>query len=986
MKDGARFVVGIDLGTSNSALAYADLEEVKAEGRPLIRELEVPQLVGPGDVQLRRLLPSSLYQVAGFEVTAEQTALPWHQEPEAGAKPRPVVGEGAKRLGAKTPVRLVESAKSWLCHGGVNRTANILPWHAPDGVPKLSPVDAAAAFLGHLRDAWNHQMGPADPSRRLEAQEVVVTVPASFDEFARRLTLEAAKKAGLGEVTLLEEPLAAFYAFVARTGGTAQSTGLSGGEQVLIADVGGGTSDFTLVEVRAPKSPGAVLDFERTAVGDHLLLGGDNMDLGLAHTLEGELAKGKKLDAESWAQLKLECRLAKEALFEHPDRDAIPIVVTGRGTKLIGGAMRAQLDRATLERVVVDGYFPALQEGEAARPQRARHGAGFSEYGLPYAADPAVTRHLAAFLLRHAREGEPFARVDAILFNGGALKPASIRDRVSGVIGAWMRETAGGELRDPRPLIYDEGHDALELAVARGAAYFGLVRQGRGGRVGGGSPRADVLGVGLEEGRADPRADARADARAERGTVRVVCIAPRGMQDGQRVEVPDQEFNLVTNRPVEFPIFSTTSPRHDPVGAVIEVAEEELMKLPPLQTVVRFGKQKAGTRVPVRLQARRTELGTLELSCFSRMSGARFVLEFDLRASEGDGAEAPVTGASAAAEAPFGGAGVRPPPETGDVEPARLEAAKGRLEAPFALEPPRADPDLLMKGLEQDLGMGRDAFPLPVLRSLAEHLLELMERRALSPELEARWINITGFCLRPGMGVPMDDWRVRQLWKIHAQGVLFPSHAPAELNWWILWRRVAGGLARGHQEELAARVFPMIIPALAKRAKKKPPRTSSQEAAEMWRAAASLERISSRSRAQLGDALLLLLEEGKAPKGALWCLGRIAARKLLYGPREATVRPETAAAWAKRFIALKRPPKDEDPLACLVSLGRLTGDRQLDLPEEDRKALAGHLVGRGAQDAAVRPLLEIVQVDVAAQGAAFGEGLPVGLTLATDPS
>ncbi|MCK6544694.1 hsp70 family protein [Myxococcota bacterium] len=970
-----RFVIGIDLGTSNSALAYADLDEVRREGRPVIRELEVPQLVAPGDVKDRKLLPSAIYEPADFELPGGETRLPWTAE---GAPKENVVGEAARRLGAKTPVRLVESAKSWLCHGGVNRTASILPWQAPDGVPKLSPVDASAAFLAHLRAAWDQEIAKGDAALAFAAQTVVVTVPASFDEMARQLTLEAAKKAGFpADVTLIEEPLSAFYAFIARTGGTPRTTGLSGGERVLVADVGGGTTDFTLIDVKAPEDgdPERPLTFERTAVGDHLLLGGDNMDLALAHAVEAELTKGKKLDAEGWAQLKLECRLAKEALFTSAEKTALPLVVVGRGSKLIGGTMRGELTREKLFEVVVDGYYPPLPPGADARPQRQTR-SGLAEYGLPYASDPRITRHLAAFLLRHARPGEPVAHVDAILFNGGALKPIVIRDRLSQVVGEWLRASGMPGAKDPRPLVYDEGDDVLELAVARGAAYFGLVRAGLGVRVGGGSPREYFLGLGLDDGEVLPP-----------GHVKVVCVAPRGMQEGQRIEVSSREFTLITNRPVQFPLYATTSPRQDPVGSIAVLPEEELTKLPPLHTVVKFGKQKAGTPIPVRIQVRRTELDTLELSCLSKMSGARFKLELDLRGETPDASASATDEGSAsgprtaAGDAPFGGAGTKAPPESGDVEPERIEAAKLRIRQTFATTGPRPDPDQLMKGLEADLALGRDAFSLPILRQLAEQLLDLMDARSLSPEVEARWLNVTGFCLRPGFGVPVDDWRVRQLWKIYAQGVLFPGREPCELNWWILWRRVAGGLARGHQEELSSTVFPLLIPSLAKRAKQKPPRPKSQEAAEMWRAAASLERIGAKSRAQLGDALVELIEEKKAPKGALWCLGRIGARKLLYGPHEATVRAETAAGWAKRLMKLPKPSKDEDPTACLVALCRMTGDRHFDVDEETRRSVAAYLEKLGAKPHDREPLVTIVHMDRAEEQQAFGENLPAGLRL-----
>jgi len=964
----ARFVVGIDLGTSNSAVAFADLHEVEAEGRPVIRELEVPQLVAPGDVQPRPLLPSALYEPAKFELEAARASLPWDApvDPESKARPKAIVGEAARKLGAKTPVRLIESSKSWLCHGGVNRTASILPWHAPDDVPKMSPVDAAAAVLRHIDAAWQHEIAGDDATMALKEQDLVVTVPASFDEVARRLTLEAAKKAGLPNVTLIEEPLAAFYAFIARTGGTADTTGLADGDRVLIADVGGGTTDFTLVDVSAPDG-GGVLRFERSAVGDHLLLGGDNMDLALAHAVEPTLSGGKKkLDAEGWAQLKLECRLAKEALFTDLTREALPVVVAGRGSKLIGGSRKAELSRERLDQVIIDGYFPELPPGEDALPAVAKR-VGFAEYGLPYATEPAITRHLAAFLMKHAAEGERAARVDAVLYNGGALKPTVIRDRVGATLGEWLRSSGRADADDPRALIYDQGDDALELAVSRGAAYFGLVRVGQGIRVGGGSPREYFLGLGADGDDAPPE-----------GQVRVLCVAPRGMQDGQQLEVSNREFQLITNRPVAFPIFTSTAPQAHPVGSVLDLPKDELTEMPPLQTVVKFGKQKAGTTVPVRIQAKRSELGTLELSCFSRMSGARFKLEFDLRAADQGDESQPATGSDDGA---VGGSGTRAPPEAGEIAADKLDAAKALIADTFAAEPPRPDPDSLMKALEADLDAKRDRWPLAALRPLSEHMLDLVERRGESDALEARWLNLTGFCLRPGAGYPLDDWRVKQLWKIHAPGLVHGGRDPCELNWWILWRRVAAGLTRGHQEELSSILFPMLIPNLAKRAKRKPPRSKTQEAVEMWRCAASLERIGAKSRAQLGDALIELIERKKAPRSALWCLGRIGARKLLYGPREATVRSKTVATWIERLVALPKPSKDEQPTDCVISMARLVGDRQFDVEEPVRVAAMGYLAKRGVSEDVLRPLREVVQLDAASESRAFGEGLPTGLRI-----
>ncbi|MEE2901473.1 MAG: Hsp70 family protein [Myxococcota bacterium] len=966
----ARFVVGIDLGTSNSCVAFADLKTPNSSDRPRIEIFEIPQLIGPGDVQPRTLLPSMLYMPSKVELNEQQLRLPWQDSPTEDVAQKalePVVGYGARKLGAKTSIRLVESSKSWLCHGGVNRNANILPWHAPDSVRKISPVDAATRILLHITRAWNHEMANDDVTLRLQEQDVVITVPASFDEIARRLTLEAAKKANLQNVTLIEEPMAAFYSFVDRTGGTTSTTGLSGGEQILIADVGGGTSDFTLIQVTAPKGDDGLLGFERTAVGDHLLLGGDNMDLALAHAIEPELTQGKKrLDAEAWAQLKLECKLAKEALFTDLTRDEIPVVLAGKGRKLVGGAMRAVMHRDLLQKTILDGYYPPLQPGVDAEPTPTKR-AGFAEYGLPFAHEPAITKHLAGFLIKHAEPSASFARVDAILYNGGTLKPVTVRERIQTTLGDWFRSSGQPEAQDPKALVYDQGTESLEFAVSKGAAYFGLVRQGRGIRIGGGSPREFFVGLDDEIG------------SKETDQIKVLCVAPKGMQDGQQLEVSDREFQLVTNRPVSFPLFSSNAPTKNTVGEVLTVDRNTLESLPPLQTVVKFGKQKAGTTIPVRIQAKRTELGTLELSCFSRMSGARFQLEFDLRSSTTE--EKSANSNKPSPSVPFEGAGTRAPPEEGDFAGDALERGIAYINEVYAVAPPRPDPDSIMKNLEKELGLKRDKWPLAALRPMGEHLIEISERRKISPELEARWLNLAGFCLRPGDGYPLDDWRVRQLWKVHGDGLNFPSKDPSELNWWILWRRVACGLSRGHQQELSSELFPMLIPNLAKRAKRRPPKSDSQMAVEMWRAAASLERIGAKSRAQLGSALVELISRKKTPRSGLWCLGRIGARRLLYGPREATVKPSTVTNWIEKLLSLPKLSRHEAPKDCLISLGRMTGDRQFDLEESVRLEIMAYLVQKGVAQDELKPLREVIQVDRNDAAAAFGEALPSGLRL-----
>ncbi|HEY0985535.1 MAG TPA: Hsp70 family protein, partial [Kofleriaceae bacterium] len=413
----ARYLIGIDLGTTNSAVAYVDTRAAD----PRVRVFDIAQLVAPGEVAPRRQLPSFVYLAGELDLAPHETALPWRAAGAPSSEARPVVGELARNQGARMASRMIASAKSWLCHPGVDRQAAILPWGDGDG-PKLSPVAAQALVLGHIRDAWDD----AHPDAAFREQEVLVTVPASFDEAARELTLQAAAKAGYPPIVLLEEPQAAFYAWIdqRRATGGSEDARLGAGDRVLVFDVGGGTTDFTLIEVGDD-------EFTRTAVGDHLLLGGDNLDLTLAKLVEQRMVArtGKKLDALQWHGLVHACRLAKESLLGDDPPAAAPIVVQSRGSKLIGGTLRDEVARAELDAVLFDGFFPLVARDAAL----ARGRGGLQEFGLPYASDPAVTRHLAVFLQRH---GAP--RISAVLFNGGAMTPRALRARVIEQLAAWQ--------------------------------------------------------------------------------------------------------------------------------------------------------------------------------------------------------------------------------------------------------------------------------------------------------------------------------------------------------------------------------------------------------------------------------------------------------------------------------------------------------------------------------------------------------------------
>jgi molecular chaperone DnaK (HSP70) len=582
-----RWIVGIDLGTTNCALAAVDTHAGEAAVAEVV---PVPQLVAPALVEPRASLPSFLLLPGPGELPAGASVLPWTGEQSF------VVGELARARGAELPARLVSSAKSWLCHGGVDRTSAILPWGADAAAAKVSPVTASTRYLEHLAGAW----GEAHPDEPLAHQDVFLTVPASFDAVARELTIEAARAAGLQHVTLLEEPQAAFYSWLALKGDGWRKQ-LRVGDVVLVCDVGGGTTDFSLIAVT---DRGGDLELERVAVGDHILLGGDNMDLALSYVLTGQLAeKGTRLDAWQQRALTQACRAAKEQLFAAAPPERVPIAVLGRGSKVIGGSIKTELRREDVQASILDGFFPACAAD--ARPTRARR-VGLQEMGLAYAHDPAITRHLAEFIGRHGRSPS------AILWNGGVMKGDALKRRLMDTVASW----SGGA--PPRAL---EGTD-LDLAVAHGAACYGLTRRGHGVRIRGGAARAYYIGVET----------AMPAVPGVPPPIKAVCVVPFGMEEGSEADVPAHEMGLVVGEPAEFRFLGSSTRKQDPIGAVVEGWDvSELDELAPVEAVLPAESGAAlGVVVPVRLHTHVTAVGTLELWCVAR-DGRRWKLEFDVR-------------------------------------------------------------------------------------------------------------------------------------------------------------------------------------------------------------------------------------------------------------------------------------------------------------------------------------------------------------------
>jgi len=606
----SRFIVGIDLGTTNCAVADVDTH---AGDQPPVTVHGVAQLVNPGEVAAPTLLPSFLFLPGPQDFAAGATSLPWDEHPGE------VVGEVARQRGAENPSRLVSSAKSWLSHPGVDRASAILPWQAPDEVARLSPVSASARYLAHLARAWEHVRG--NDIGPLTAHDVLVTVPASFDEEARELTLRAAAEAGLPDVRLLEEPQAAFYAWLAAQG-EAWRERVTVGDLVLVCDVGGGTTDFSLVAVG--EADGSLV-LRRVAVGDHILLGGDNMDLALARLLQQKLeVAGHRIDSWQLQQLWHQCRSAKERLLQDDALRAQPVTVLGRGTRLVGGAIATELTREELLRVLVDGFFPLVDAD--ARPQRARR-TGLQELGLPYAADAAITKHLARFLadlatdsaeqgvtLRRGKSG--LAAPTHVLFNGGVMKAAALRERVLGALEPWL--AADGL----PPLGVDGVLDAPDLdhAVARGAAYYGLTRRGRGVRIRGGSPRTYYVGI----------ESAMPAVPGLEAPLKALCVVPFGMEEGTDAAIPAREFGLVVGEPADFRFLSSTSRKQDTIGTLVEDWNDDIDELHPLEVTLTLPGREH-TVLPVRLESRVTELGTLELWLVSRDGANRWKLEWNIR-------------------------------------------------------------------------------------------------------------------------------------------------------------------------------------------------------------------------------------------------------------------------------------------------------------------------------------------------------------------
>jgi molecular chaperone DnaK (HSP70) len=947
----ARYIVGIDLGTTHTVVGVVDtLRAHDAPGgqateqtRPRIDVFPLRQLVAPGEVAPQPLLPSFRYHTADGELQGDDLSLAELAGPKG--LPAGVVGKLAQELGSKVPGRLVASAKSWLCHAAVDRRAAILPWGAAEGVAKLSPVDASASYLAHVRRCWDE----AHPKHPLSAQEVVLTVPASFDEAARALTLEAAQRAGLPRLRLLEEPQAAFYDWLDRHRDTlAEDLAAKSVQLALVVDVGGGTTDLTLIHVELRESGPRLT---RIAVGDHLMLGGDNMDLTLARASEAAFAGPEgRLPPARFSQLIEQSRAAKETLLSEGAPAQATLSVLGSGSRLIGGTKSTTLTRERVEELIVDGFFPHV--GPNDKPEQRR--TGLVEFGLPFVADPAISRHIAAFLERHRAvaaealnipldeaNAEP-RRVmpDSVLFNGGVFRGASLKRRLADVLEA-QRGAPLGELDNLEP----------ELAVARGAVAYGLARRGVGLRIGGGSPRSYYLLVegGAGEGRTG------------------LCVLPRGAEEGEEIALKGRTFLLRVGQPVRFRLFTSTADTQHRPGELVTL-DDSFHELPEIAAVL---EAKDRSELRVELHTGLTEVGTLEMSSVAvDEPSRRYKLEFALREATRD------------SMAPADRLSERPQPQRVTQLHPRFAQATGLIHDFFG----KSNKELegkkiktLRSDLERVLG-DRDGWDTALLRELFGALLAGAKRRRRSADHERLWLNLTGYTLRPGYGYPLDDFRVEQLWALYSEGLQFSPDAQIWTQWWVMWRRIAGGLSSEQQTTLLDDLAYYLEPQGARpRPRPKGPRALALE--DMVRLAGALERVPAARKVQVGDWLLARLGKGDISSPSIWwTIGRLGARALLHGSAHTTVSPEVAARWLELALGGDLEGTEQRAFAA-AQLARLTHDRTRDLPPALRERAALALARGPGNETWARLVREGGELTEADRGRVFGESLPTGLRL-----
>lgn len=958
----SRYIIGVDLGTTTTSLYYVDTQKPKFR----IEQLRIPQLVELGEVAELPLLPSFCYIPNDNEFPESALHLPWSSNPQN------FVGAFARRHGATNPFRLISSAKSWLAHAGIDRTKPILPWGGQLGTNSKSPIQVSALYLSHLRKTWNYKFGKArDISGSpclFEEQQIVITIPASFDEIARELTLKSAEIAGLKNVTLLEEPLAAFYAWLYKHEDL-WADKIKAEDRILVLDIGGGTTDFSIIEMSSEKA------FNRFAVGQHLLLGGDNVDIAMARQIEKNWKVA--LDKSDWPKLCELCRDAKEALLSE-DRDKIDITLIKRGSSIFNNLQQAQFSKKELLELLETGFYPKI----GLDSQMASGRIGIRQMGLPYAENPAITEHLLEFLKYAGRIKEterlskkrpdpksesrqhsysdtskldshevkseapksfpehhssPKLRDKAflcypnkILFNGGSVKSKWIRNRILSIVSSWFP--------DQPPSTELEGEN-LSFAVAIGAAYYGRVRRGFGVKVRGGISRSYYLELNDQD-------------QAEK----LVCILPRDTDENVKVILP-HTFLLRTNEKVLFNLYSSSTRLLDQPGDIVK-SVEELSLVAPLVTVLLFGKS-IKKSIAVKISSEETEIGVLKIQLLAETTTHNWPLHFDLRllketqdfATEKE--------------------------EKADiiVDRDRMDWVQNWVKNSFMEEKNKLR--TLSRDLESNLGLRKGQWSLTILRGLAELLIGLNDQRKQSAEHEMRWLNLLGYCLRPGFGAPGDALLLKRVWKLWFAHVFFPKDLQVNSEWWIFWRRICAGLKSGHQTSIANTLIKQLFPKGLYRAKL---REGEQAKREMWRCLGSLEAIP--VSVKVSTSRILVERLPKLDNYELWTLARLGARRLFHAPENFIVPPEFVNQWVKQLTSLQPAPQTKTMyFFALAQMVSLTGVRDYDLDPNLQRLAAEYLRSNGGSPELLNSIAKKSELSIGEMENFLSDTLPIGISM-----
>ncbi|MDF2549618.1 MAG: hypothetical protein K0S07_685 [Chlamydiales bacterium] len=859
-----QYLVGIDLGTTNCALSYME------KGGPL-HLFRIPQAGRLGLLEDRHLLPSICYLLSKEEVPR----LPW----EAPDSPY-LLGTFAEELGSKVPTRLIRSAKSWLSYSLAARKEKILPMECVDADMRISPLKALSLYLNHLCQAWNAQMARKESSLRLEQQEIVITIPASFDEVARSLTVEAAKMAGFTSFSLLEEPQAAFYDWLACH--EKQWDAFDHGDLILVCDVGGGTTDFSLIEVLKTDS----LQFRRSFVGRHLLLGGDNMDQALAHLVEGRL-KGS-LKGDQWALLTQQVKQVKESLLS--GEKSASIILQGSGSSVVRGMKRASLTKEEVEDFLKEGFFGLypLKEALAVRQAMAVKGSG-----LPYEEEPSITKQLALFLSRTALK-EGLKAPTHVLFNGAALKPPSFQERILHSLKMWFPESSPKALQS----------NSLDYAVARGAAYYAGSKLGVGVRVQGGSARTYYLKVASKlEGEEQEKA---------------LTLLIKGSEEGARFE-PENLFSLSPNQPVSFSLYASEVRLHEKAGSLVEIDEEEMRLIAPIETILRYGKGSVEP-ISVKIVAELTAIGTLELSLHALKSQHIWRLEYQVRGQEF------LKLAALPADALF----------DREKEAQLLVEAEQTIQSYFQRSFQKEKKSLL-ELLEGSLQQKRLEWPVTLIRKLWHIAFQLAPQRLLSSELESRWWNLIGFLLRPGYGYSLDEERMKELWRLLLADLKRPIKEEAALQRLIAIRRLAGGFNKGQQMQLLKALAADVLAV-----KKEQEKVLKALYVEKVRLIGSFELLDLPLKVSFAEYFLKKILGKKALPEEYWALGRLGSRQMAYASLAHLVPRQKVMEW----ISLLLPLEKSDSLCFIYEqLARKTAYRECNISDDLKDQLLASFAG-----------------------------------------